>query len=183
MPGPLTTHDAEFRRMYDEHFAAVRSYCLRRLPVADANDAVSEVFLVAWQKRSSLSGDPLPWLYGVAGNVVRNLRRSSRRSRRLAARAQAEPVYPEPGADVVVVRNAADEALLDALRRLSERDQEILRLRAWEGLTGPQIADILGCSVAAAEKRSIRAVRRLESQLKTHPHAAGEEVSGEYGAA
>lgn len=159
-------HDAKFCRMYDESFPAVRSYCLRRLPVADANDAVSEVFLTAWRKRSSIPEESLPWLYGVARNTVRNQRRATRRFRRLWARAQVEPTYPGPGADVVVVRNADDGALLDALGTLSERDQEVLRLRAWEDLTAAEIAVVVHCSEAAAQKRLARAMKRLEASVR-----------------
>ncbi|NNF10835.1 MAG: RNA polymerase subunit sigma-24, partial [Acidimicrobiia bacterium] len=74
-----------FKRLYDEHFDAVQSYCLRRLPVADANDAVSEVFLVAWRKIEAVptGEESLPWLFGVARNAVRNSGRSHRRSARL----------------------------------------------------------------------------------------------------
>lgn len=166
--------DARFRRTYDEHFAAVRSYCLRRLPVADANDAVSEVFLVAWRKVEQIPRDreSLPWLLAVARNVVRNAHRARRRATRLEARANAEPAYPQPGPEVQVVRRAADAELNDALERLPENDREVLRLRAWEGLTAPQIATVIGASRAATEKRLSRAMRRLETELTRHrPHA------------
>ena len=170
-------HDATFRRIYDAHFASVQRYCLRRLPLADANDAVSEVFLVAWKKRSQIPDDALPWLYAVAKNVVRNASRASRRTMRVVARAQAEPVYPVPGADIQVVRNAEDDALWNALRTLSEADQEVLMLRAWEGLSASEVARVVDCSLSAAEKRLARAMRRLATAVKaTQPHAIGEEA-------
>lgn len=170
-------HDVEFRRIYDENFAAIRSYCLRRLPLPDANDAVSEVFLVAWKKRSAIPDDALPWLYAVARNVVRNSLRSTRRLQRVVARAQAEPVYPAPGADVQIVRNAEDAALMEALRTLSDADQEVLMLRAWEGLTAFQVAEVVGCSLAAAEKRLARAMARLEKAVTAmQPHTTRKEA-------
>lgn len=170
-------HDAEFRRMYDEHFAEIRSYCLRRLPTADANDAVSEVFLVAWRKRNDIPETPLPWLYGVARNVIRNTSRATRRQSRITNRLAAEPTYPEPGTDVPVVRHEDDQAVLDALATLSAQDQEVLRLRAWEGLSASEVATVVGCSLAAAEKRLTRASKRLEAAIRTiSPHAIGKET-------
>lgn len=170
-------HDARFRRIYDDNFAAIRSYCLRRLPLSDANDAVSEVFLVAWKKRTAIPDNALPWLYAVARNVVRNSMRSTRRSRRVVARALAEPVYPAPGADVQVVRNSEDEALMEALRTLSDADQEVLMLRAWEGLAASEVAAVVGCSLAAAEKRLARAMARLERTVTaTQPHTTRKEA-------
>jgi len=44
------SNEAKFRRIFDAHVSVVHRYCLRRLSVADANDAVSEVFLVAWRR-------------------------------------------------------------------------------------------------------------------------------------
>ena len=42
--------EARFDRLFDLHHDAVQVYCLRRLPTDDVNDAVAEVFLVAWRR-------------------------------------------------------------------------------------------------------------------------------------
>jgi RNA polymerase sigma-70 factor (ECF subfamily) len=174
------THDPEFRRIYDEHFEAIRRYCLRRLPLSDANEAVSDVFLVAWRRRTAIPEESLPWLYGVAKNVVRNVDRQRRRSIRVAARASVEPSYPVPGADVVVVRNEDDDRLMTALSSLGTQDREILMLRAWEGMTAAQIAAVNGISVSAAEKRFSRAAKRLETSVnQRRSGGSGREVASE----
>lgn len=155
--------EVEFKVMYDRHFDSVARYCLRRLPEHSAQDAVSEVFLTAWRRLGDMpSGDEsLPWLYGVAKNVVRNIDRSSRRSLRLSAKVKAQPSYPEPSPEVQLVRNEKDEALVAALERLKPSDQEVLRLRAYEGLSMKQISVAVGCSEEAAKKRVSRALSRL----------------------
>lgn len=169
--------DARFRRLFDENFAEVRSYCLRRLSVADANDAVSEVFLVAWRRQNDVPTDARPWLFAIARNVVRNTARSAVRAHRLQSRVRAEPVYPEPGPELQVVRNAADETLLRAVESLPDKYAEVLRLWAWEWLTAPQIAEVVGCSASAAEKRLSRALKRIRELLAhADPHAIGREV-------
>lgn len=154
---------AAFRRMHEQHFDAIARYCLRRLSTADAHDATSEVFLVAWRKFSSISDadETLLWLYGIARNVVRNLQRSGRRSARLRARVGSEPSYPAPALDVQIIRHEEDAMILAALARLRPDDQEVIRLRAYEELTIPQISLMLGCSVGAASKRVARALERL----------------------
>lgn len=156
-----------FQDVYRRHFTSVRAYCLRRLPVADANDAVADVFLIAWDKRdpTRLPDTARPWLYGIARNVVRHAYRGNTRRSRLSAKLNgiAPSVQPDPGQ--IVVRRSEEEAMIHSLARLADADQEILRLRAWEELTGPQIAEVLGISVAAAEKRITRAVDRLRKQL------------------
>ena len=42
-PGPGA--DVRFRKIYDNNFEAMRSYCLRRVPVSDVNDVLSDLFL------------------------------------------------------------------------------------------------------------------------------------------
>lgn len=161
------TTDGAFREVYDATFDDVRRFCLRRLPTADVNDAVSEVYLVAWRKADEIPDgkDALPWLYGVARNVVGRSARSRRRWLRLSAKASREPKRFSASPEVQVVRHAEDEALLESLRLLSQSDQEIIRLRAWEELTAPEIAVVLQCSVAAAEKRVARAFKRLKREF------------------
>ena len=88
--------DAEFRRIFDMTSHDVRRFCIRRLPPTDVNDAVSEVYLVAWRRAEKIpAGDEaLLWLYAVARNVVRSIERRNRRSLRLVARASREPTEP-----------------------------------------------------------------------------------------
>jgi RNA polymerase sigma-70 factor (ECF subfamily) len=139
--------------------------------VADVNDATAEVFLVAWKKidRVPAGDEALPWLYGVARNVVRNADRSSRRSSRLTGRLGGLARQAVHGPEVQVVRRQEDAALVEALASLKAEDQEVLRLRAYEGMTAPQIALVLGCSVEAAKKRMTRALGRLRQAASLPP--------------
>lgn len=118
-----------------------------------------------------------PWLFAIARNVVRNSARSSVRAGRLLDRVRVEPVHPQPGPEVQVVRNSEDEALLRVVQSLPDKYAEVLRLWAWEWLTTPQIADVVGCSVSAAEKRLSRALKRMRASLvDEYPHAIRKEV-------
>jgi RNA polymerase sigma-70 factor (ECF subfamily) len=139
------------------------------------------VFFVAWRKIESvpMGEETLPWLYGVARNAVRNSGRSVRRHARLVAKLGAVRDVPAAGPETQVVRRSESSRVLTALDGLRPADREVLRLRAWEGLSASQIADVLGLSLAAAEKRSARALQRLETAvgkasvkkpLVTRPH-------------
>lgn len=173
--------DTKFRQVFDAHLSSVQRYCARRLRPADANDAVAEVFLVAWRRihRMPEGDEALPWLLGVARNVIRNLERSGRRSLRLKARVEQEPTPANPGPEAQVIRHVEYAEVAAALSSLNQADQEVIRLRAWEELTAPQIAVVLGCSVAAAEKRVTRASQRLtraveRRKVKVRPRAIRE---------
>ena len=160
--GAIDGPDA-FRRLFDQTYPAIVAYARRRVSPAQVDDVVAEVFATAWRRRADL--DPgaaaLPWLYGVAANVVRNLRRADGRHLRLVERIEAEPVstsrpHPadDPGAELRV-----------ALERLSFDDQEVLRLVAWEGLSHAEAGRALECSTNAVGIRIHRARKRLEIEL------------------
>ena len=164
-----TEADQRFRRLYLDHERDVRNYCRRRLPTADVDDAVADVFVVAWRRIDSLPvpAEVRPWLFGVARNVVRNLEREARRRQRLwgKAAATADRSRREAGPEVAVVRLGDAETVLAALGTLKPADQEVLRLSKWEELTPAGIALVLRISPAAAGMRVKRASARMANAL------------------
>jgi RNA polymerase sigma-70 factor (ECF subfamily) len=113
------------------------------------------VYVVAWRRRENIPGEPLPWLYGIARRTLANRRRSTRRSDALTAKLQLVPprasVFDESGDDVAI----------STLLALSESDQELLRLVAWEELSPREAAAALGVSVASFRVRLHRARNRF----------------------
>ena len=169
-------HESHFERLFASHREAIQRYCFRRLPSSDANDAVAEVFLVAWRRidEAPLGDAELAWLYGIGRYVVRNAQRSSRRSSRLRARLSGVARIDEPGPEVQLVRSAEAREALEALAELRPEDQEIIRLRTWEELPNEQIAEILGITVRAVESRLNRARRKLSRKLDPLPNSPSE---------
>ena len=157
------TNATAFRQVFNQHWDAVLRYCLRRLPVDDANDAAAQVFVVAWRKFSDMpSGESvLPWLYRVAHYEVSTARRSRRRVTSLRTKLAGQANAEAPSADIVVVRKAEYQEILDALATLSEADREVILLRSQEELSLSEMAAVLGCSQEAAKKRLARALARL----------------------
>jgi RNA polymerase sigma-70 factor (ECF subfamily) len=74
----MTRTESWFDRLYGQHRRNVLAYCARRAAPADADDAAAEVFAVAWRRRDDIPGGDreLPWLYGVARNILWHQRRS-----------------------------------------------------------------------------------------------------------
>jgi RNA polymerase sigma-70 factor (ECF subfamily) len=156
---PTTSFEDAYRRWYPDVFR----YCRRRVGDDLAQDATAEVWATAWRRRDVLAevDEPLAWLYGVARKTVANARRGRGRRMALAdrARSTAEPDAPDTSTEV-----------FDALRRLGEDDRELLRLTAWEGLSGKELAVALGLSEQAARKRLSRARSRLAAELQGANH-------------
>jgi RNA polymerase sigma-70 factor (ECF subfamily) len=157
--------------MFEAHRAEIWSYCYRRLPADDVQDAVADVFLHAWRRidRAPAGPDEVLWLYGIARNVVRNTRRSDVRRRRLWSKARATSVPESDDPAVQVVRRAEDEELLAAVDRLDPLARELLRLRTWEELSLAEIATVTGMSTRAVESRLARTRKRLATVLRHGP--------------
>ena len=167
MVGDSTPDDDGFAGAFDSYAPLVLRFGRRRLEDRDAAwDVVNETFTTAWRHWSErpAPAELLPWLYAIAGNVVRDHRRSAGRRTRLAARLSATDrpgLAADPAEGIVLGQSVAG-----ALARLAERDRELLRLVAWEGLTDARsIGLVLGMSPAAVRVRLHRARRRLRGLL------------------
>ena len=174
MPTSPST-DERFRSLYAAHHKELHAYCLRRLPTDDANEAASEIFLISWRRAEDVpDGDEaLLWLYGVARNVVRNWQRSRRRQLRLVAKSGATiDAHSADGPEVHVIRNEEHQEVAEAVDGLREIDQEVVRLKIWEGLSNGSVGQILGLSDRAVEARYTRSLKKLHKTLKGGAPAA-----------
>ena len=159
--------DARFTSMFERHYNEVLAYCARRLVRSEADDAAAEVFAVAWRRIDDIDWDTVrPWLYGIARGVMSNRWRSLKRQGRLNQKVASLAPVSDDGPDIVVVRRAQDAAVVGVLELLKPSDQEVLMLAAWEELTAPEIAVVLGISTSAAEQRLHRAKRRFAKKME-----------------
>lgn len=168
-----------FALLFHRHAKAIYNYCFRRLGHwTTAEDMLSVVFLEAWRRRKKeLPEDKvLPWLYGIATNVIRNQRRSERRF------AAALRRMPEPPPEASFT-DGADERLdddkrmgraLDLLAQLPRNERDIFALCAWMELSYEDAALALGVPVGTVRSRLARARQRLR-ELDS---ATGHECTG-----
>ena len=166
--------DERFQSLFTAHHKELHAYCLRRLPVEDANEAVSEIFLVAWRRNDDVpaGNEALLWLYGVARNVVRNWQRSGRRQLRLVAKSGAQVTQMAEGPEVHVIRSEEQAEVIAAISELHEIDQEVVRLKIWEGLSNDAVGTVLGITDRAVEARYTRAIKKMHKNLKSGTNAA-----------
>jgi RNA polymerase sigma factor (sigma-70 family) len=169
--------ERSFGELFDRHSRAVYNYCFRR--TADwsaAEDLTSLVFLETWRRRAQvrLSSDSLlPWLYGVATNVLHNHRRSLRRHRAALDRVRALPMAPNDAAAASARLEAEQQMrqVIESIKFLPKADQEVLALCVWEGLGYAEAAHALGIPVGTVRSRLARARKRLRLETEPGPEA------------
>jgi RNA polymerase sigma factor (sigma-70 family) len=158
---------AAFGVLFERHARAIYNYLFRRC--ADwslAEDLTSVVFLEAYRRRATVvieEGKVLPWLYGVATNVLRNQRRSTRRYAEALRRLSPPEALPGAGADAADRIDAERQmrSVLAVLERLPKADRDVLALCVWSELSYEDAAVALGVPIGTVRSRLSRARARL----------------------
>lgn len=175
---------AAFAPLYEHYHPAIRAYCFRRLgdPEAAA-DAAVDTFVRALQRldtfHPSETSTVRAWLFAIAHNTVvdthrRNVFRRQRTSS-LDQPASTTGDSPTQGDRLIATDPlSAPEAhaiagetisrVREALQHLPERQRRIVELRL-AGLTGDEIATVLGMTLGAVKAAQFRAFGTLRPIL------------------
>ena len=169
-----------FRRLVEPYRRVLEIHCYRMLGSPhDAEDLVQDTLLRAWRslERFERRSTVATWLYRIATNAC--LDEIERRPRR------PEPVLPYPDSRVeeaaapivdpaarYAAREGMELAFLTAIRRLPGRQRAVLILRDVLGWTGPEVADLLDTTVAAANSALQRARTTIEHEVPVLSPAA-----------
>jgi RNA polymerase sigma factor (sigma-70 family) len=151
-----------FSEIYDRHAGTIYNYLFRRLADwSEAEDLTAVVFLEAFRRREDvviLEGKLVPWLYGIATNVLRNRRRALWRHRHLVTRLADEAgsaVTPDVAARVEAA--ARMRSVLREIASLPRQQQDVIALCVWSGLSYEEAAVSLSVPVGTIRSRLARA--------------------------
>jgi RNA polymerase sigma-70 factor (ECF subfamily) len=159
---------ADFEAFYVEHVELVRRVLARLLgPHAGVDDAIQEVFLVAFRKRASFEGhaQPSTWLYAIARRVALSTRRQARVRAWLGLDAAPEPADPRTPHTLFEQRAAAVQ-LYRLLEQLADKKRTVWILYELEGLSGETIAQVVGCPIKTVWTRLYHARRELQEHAR-----------------
>lgn len=159
---------ARFGGIFDRHAQTIFRYLARRIGPDDASDLLADVFLAGFQARSRYASEystALPWLYGIASNLLRKHFRRRAGELRMLDRLVAQR---EPDAHVDAVADVIDaqlqvRAMAQLLNELAPGDRDVLLLHAWEALTYEEIANALDIPVGTVRSRLNRTRHRLRA--------------------
>jgi RNA polymerase sigma-70 factor (ECF subfamily) len=161
-----------FAEQYGEYLPRVLNYVRLRVDGEDlAQELTAQTFERALSRLHTLRdrGAFGGWLFRIARSIVAGYYRQRRpvvSLENVSERATME-TGTEPGPEAQVVSSQEVEALREALQLLSEREQEIIRLRFVAGVTNRAIAKMMGLREGNVAVILFRALRKLRRTLAT----------------
>jgi len=152
--------------LFERYFDAMYRFFDRKVS-ADVSDLVQRTFLACVEGRARFRRDASfrTYLYGVARNEICRHWRQVRRDEALDfSTTTLHDVDPSPSA--LALKKQEDRLLLEALRHIPLDLQIAVELHYWEGMTGPEIASVLGIPEGTARSRLRRALEALRDRVQ-----------------
>ena len=145
-----------FGRLYDLYAPLVHGILLARVPRAEVDDLVQDIFLHAFRKLDTLRDKAAfgPWIAMIARNRAIDFHRRSRETVEIT--------------DDIGGSNTSDSRaneILELIRSLPDAYRETLALRLVEGMTGPEIAARTGLTPASVRVNLHRGMKLLRQKL------------------
>lgn len=152
-----------FERLYRGHVGRIHSLARRMLGEDDADEAVQDVFVRAWEKLATFRGEAAfgTWLHRLAINVI-----LGRRERRGVFRQRY--IEGDGNLETVAGRRSLPETSMDmetAIARLPDGARQIFVLHDVEGYRHEEIADMLGLATGTSKSQLHRARMALRQHL------------------
>lgn len=168
-----------FALIFDRHMRSVHAFLGRRVGIDGADSLTGETFRIAFERRTTYlvdRSDSLPWLYGIAHNLLRHhwrgLAREDRSLRRLGA------VEHSDSEDDTLLDRVAAQAMWprvqEALDTMRREDRDVILLVAWEELSYAEVAVALDVPIGTVRSRLHRARRHLQELISAIGQEGGD---------
>lgn len=155
--------DSDFRKPLERYFRR------QGLSETDAQDYTQETMTRILGKGGVASlANPQGYVFSVASNLLRD---RARRRRTRAADAHvtvdgSDLVSDQPSPHRQLVAHQELERIREAILALPPKSQRVFVLHRFEGLTYPEIAELMGLSRSSVEKYMMSALGRLKDVRK-----------------
>jgi RNA polymerase sigma factor (sigma-70 family) len=159
---------AAAKQLFERHFDAIYRFLASKVD-SGVEDLVQETFLACVQGRDRFRGASSfrGYMFGTARNVLLSHYRKRRRFESVDEVGSSRLIDLDPTASRMLAKREEERLVLEGLRRVPLDYQIILELYYWEGLSGPEVAELLGISLTAMRSRLHRAKQELLQQLQS----------------
>ncbi len=145
-----------FARLYHLYAPLVHGILLARVPRAEVDDLVQDIFLHAFKKLHTLRDASAfgPWIAMIARNRAVDFHRRSKETVEINDDLRGSDTHDSKAAEI-----------LELIRSLPEAYRETLVLRLVEGMTGPEIAARTGLTAPSVRVNLHRGMKLLRERL------------------
>ena len=165
--GNYTKEEIEaFKSIFDKYYESIRNFAYFKTGDIDiAEDIVQETFIRLWEIRNTVIENTVKsLLYAMAANNIKNHYRHKKVVLNFAMNHKPE-VEENNAADSELQKQEMHEKLNSILTEMPEKSREVFLLNRIEKLTYQEIAERLGLSVKAIEKRMHEALLHVRKNL------------------
>ncbi|AXT61730.1 RNA polymerase sigma factor [Aquimarina sp. AD10] len=155
-----------FTEVFEKHAIAIRNFIYYKCGDKEqAEDVMQEAFIKLWDNcKKVLFEKTKPFLCTVANNIFLN--QVARKKVRLEYTRIAPRNKNTESPDFVLEEKEFMDTLQNAIADLSEAQREVFLLNRIDQKTYVEIAEMLGISVKAVEKRMHNALKQLRKLVK-----------------
>jgi RNA polymerase sigma-70 factor (ECF subfamily) len=167
--------EAAFRQLIELTHARMFQVALRVCGGrAEAEDAVQDAYLRAWQSLPRLRepSKVVGWLAAIARNAARDRMRARRRrpapflDEETERTAVALLTSDDPDGEAVIGSEQTRVVVAAALETIDEKFRVPMLLKDVDGLSGAEVAELLGVPVGTVESRATRGRAKLAKRLR-----------------
>ena len=170
---------ASYALLYDRHAASLYQYGLTLTGCPEAvEDCIHDLFVELWERKTHLRAPAsvIFYLLKALKHKVLQLHRKQATVKRLPA----EPLHCPSPADLLIDNEQEQElrrTLTGAIERLSPRQQEVVFLLFYEGMTHAEIAQIMNISYQGVSNLVCRTMKTLRQQVAPSPPVSTSQIA------
>ena len=162
--------EAAFESLYTKCYEPILRFMSFRVPTQDdAEDLAQQVFIRFYnnlQNWKDQGYSPMAYDFTIARSVVADYWRANK-NRKVENSEEILPLLVDSGRrpDEIAQSNDETKHIIRAIQRLPDNYQEVIALRLIDGLTNPEIANIIKKSEVATRKLYSRGIQKLQIEL------------------
>lgn len=155
----------EFKDIFDTYFQTIKNFIYFKVgDTALAEDLCQDTFVKLWDTRSSINKKTVKsYLYTIANNLtINHLKRNQLKYKfQNQLKISSEKNNPE----YLLQMKEYEQKLNEVLSSIPEGSREVFLMNRIEGMKYKEIAEVLGLSVKAIEKRMSKALEIIRNKL------------------
>lgn len=161
----------QFGVIFDMYYKRVYKYiCFRINNQHMAEDLCSQAFEKVITRYATFSPEKSTfevWLFAIVRNIVADYHRKNKKGFHLSLDSILDLVSPCPSPEDGIITEEGNKKLFLALRKLSEKERNIISMKFAAGLKNSEIAELMGISHSNVGVVLYRSLKKLQKLLYT----------------